>query len=278
MGSSPRYPGLAEPESTDDSWDGGARAATTPVMVVSPHLDDAMLSAWGLLARSPGAMVLNVFCGPPRPAQRTSWDRTCGFADSNEAVATRLMEDRKALSGLPVSREQLGLLEGQYLVGDRSAEDVQILLERLTRWRNEVGEDALIALPAGAGWTGHSIWARASRIRWILPAIAPHPDHLFVRDAVLDVLPALGDARIWLYEELPYRWGGRADRAVYELARDRGLKAHRRELSVARGPKSAACAAYSSQIPHLRGRRWQRLPDDPDGLPGKERYWELTRD
>lgn len=247
-----------------------------PVMVVSPHLDDAILSAWGLMARSPGALVLNVFCSAPEPVQRTVWDRTCGFDDSDHAVRSRLFEDRRALSGLPVEREQLGLIEGQYLLSDRPQADADALIARIAGWCDESGGDALIALPAGAGWTGHSLWSRLSRTRWLLPAIPPHPDHIFVRDAVLDALPDLRDAEIWLYEELPYRWGARGDRAVSELARQRGLRAERRDLSVARGAKATAAGAYASQVPALRGRRWQRLMNEPQGVPARERYWRLT--
>ena len=245
-------------------------------MVVSPHLDDAVLSAWGLLARSPDAIVLNVFCAPPEPARRTDWDRRCGFADSDEAVAARLTEDRRALAGLPVEREQLGLVEGQYLPAGRLPSDRAALVDRVVAWRDAVGPGALIAIPAGAGWNGRTLWSRLSRQRWILPAIAPHPDHLFVRDAVLDALPILGDAEIWLYEELPYRWGGRGDAAVAALAQTRDLAAERVELTVARGAKATAVGAYGSQIAGLRGRRWQPLLDDPRGVPARERYWRLA--
>lgn len=253
-----------------------AGTATRPVMVVSPHLDDAVLSAWGLMARSPGALVLNVFCAAPQPAQRTDWDRRCGFDDSDQAVRTRLAEDRRALSGLPVEREQLGLIEGQYLIGDRSPDDARMLVDRIAIWVEEAGRDGLIALPAGAGWTPRSLWARLSRTRWLLPAIPPNPDHLFVRDAVLGALPRLGQVEIWLYEELPYRWGARGEHAVRTLAAERGLGVQRRELSVTPGAKAAMAGAYASQIPHLRGRRWQPLLNEPTGVPRRERYWRLA--
>ena len=242
-----------------------------PILVVSPHLDDAALSAWSLINNGPSVSVLNVFCAPPEPVRHTEWDRRCGFADSDAAVAARREEDRRALAPVPASVVHLELVEGQYLRGPRSAEDRQAIVGAVRAWCADTG--GILALPAGAGWTGHNLWARLSRIRWLLPALPPNPDHIFVRDLLLD---ARGDGAVWLYEELPYLWSRRADDAVARVADQRRARALPRSFAVDRRAKAAAVGEYRSQVPGLRGRRWMRRIDDPRGLPRFERYWELT--
>ena len=55
------------------------------MLVISPHLDDAVLSCGALLAAHRGAVVATVFAGVPRdPRQRTEWDARSGVADAAE--------------------------------------------------------------------------------------------------------------------------------------------------------------------------------------------------
>ena len=59
-------------------------ASGPPVVVVSPHLDDAVLSCGQLLAASREAIVLTVFsAGPDEGAPLTDWDRACGFVSAS---------------------------------------------------------------------------------------------------------------------------------------------------------------------------------------------------
>ena len=78
-----------------------------------------------------------------------------------------------------------------------------------------------------------------------------------------------------LYEELPYAWGGRAERAVADAARPWGLNPAEIRLPVDRIAKARRIGAYASQVPHFWG-DGRRL-DDPDALPPVERYWRLLR-
>lgn len=94
-----------EPRALDD-------LAGRPVLVVSPHLDDAALSAFALLrvAEQPPT-VLTVFDGVPvRPLVR-SWDLVCGFRDSTEAMRTRRAENAEAMDRLGCVHLSLGLLD-----------------------------------------------------------------------------------------------------------------------------------------------------------------------
>ena len=71
------------------------------LVIVSPHLDDAVLSLGGAIARHArfGAdwTIVTVFAGNPecsRPAG--PYDRRCGFLSAGEAAASRRREDKKA--------------------------------------------------------------------------------------------------------------------------------------------------------------------------------------
>jgi LmbE family N-acetylglucosaminyl deacetylase len=75
--------------------------AVDPV-VLSPHLDDAVLSAAVQLMR-PGARVITVFAGrPPEGTALGAWDRLTGATDARQRVEERWLEDDEAMSALGV--------------------------------------------------------------------------------------------------------------------------------------------------------------------------------
>ena len=138
------------------------------VAVLSPHLDDALLSAFSALP----ARVVNVCSALPPPGALTTWDRVCGASDSRAHMEERLEEDRAALALVEAEPVALEFLDVQYRTGplDRDA------------LRRAVG-DAV----AGAA----EVWAPAG--------IGDHPDHVQVRDVAIELgLP------LRLYAELPY--------------------------------------------------------------------------
>src|SRR5580765_515812 len=57
---------------------------TGPVVVLSPHLDDAVLSCWSVLRGPEPVQAVNVFAAPPRTGFVTRYDRICGAHDSGE--------------------------------------------------------------------------------------------------------------------------------------------------------------------------------------------------
>jgi LmbE family N-acetylglucosaminyl deacetylase len=78
------------------------------VVVISPHLDDAVLSLGATLARAVEAgsrvQVLTVFgCEPGSSAPVDDWDRKSGFSTEGEAARERRVEDRAACSILGVT-------------------------------------------------------------------------------------------------------------------------------------------------------------------------------
>ena len=86
-------------------------------LIVSPHLDDAVLSCGGLIARRPGAHVVTVFAGRPASVDTdvlTEWDRECGFAPGDDVVGLRRIEDEHTCAALGAVAVWLDFVDGQY--------------------------------------------------------------------------------------------------------------------------------------------------------------------
>jgi hypothetical protein len=243
------------------------------LLLLSPHFDDVALSCAALLAREKPIDVLTVLAGAPEPPRQGAWDHVTGFADSTESRRARRAEEQAGFADSPHRLAFLDLLELEYLTGPRAPSDAQSIAATASRWL-EQNPCGVVALPAGAGRKPGSLLAR---LRRLTGASAPlrHPDHLFVRDAALDMAVSRADARAVLYEEFPYVWGGAADGEVRRLARSRSLSAECVALQVDRRCKAARIAVYASQVPHLSvGGRRVDLAED---LPEEERYWILSR-
>jgi LmbE family N-acetylglucosaminyl deacetylase len=242
-----------------------------PLLLVSPHLDDAILSCEALVAREEPIDVVTVFAGAPEPPQLGWWDARTGFPNSDESVAARRREDETAFAGTPHRRTYLDLLELQH-TPTRTAGDRETIGRAVTEWlsRNPAGA---IAIPAGAGCSQARVarWLRRLRRQdcW-----APHVDHLNVRNAALDALRGSGGTPL-LYEEVPYLFGAPADREAGRAAAAGGWRAEPVSVEIDRDRKSTRIAAYASQIPHISPDEG-RL-DDPRILPRVERYWLLRR-
>lgn len=152
------------------------RDRSAPVVVLSPHLDDAVLSAWSVLTSAADVRVVNVFTGGPAPGSVAEWDRLAGAVDSAELMRARVAEDCQALMMAGRAPINLRLLDHQYR-GRRRPPSFREL------------DDALIAaVPA------------ASRV--YAPAVlgARHPDHELVRNWAL----ALTGHDVTLYADVPY--------------------------------------------------------------------------
>lgn len=241
-----------------------------PLLVVSPHLDDAALSCAVLLDRGEPVDVLTVFAGEPQPPRRGWWDEVCGFASSADSMAVRRDEEEAALAPGAHRIRLLDLLELQHFDGPRPAGEGDDIATGVRDWLADVG-GGTVAVPAGAGWAP----------RWLPPRLAqklrrprgpePHGDHVFTRDALLR--STLENASLVFYEEVPYLWGGGAARAARRAASAYGLRAELEVVPVDREGKARRLAAYTSQIPHLSPPEG-RL-DSPAVLPAEERYWRL---
>ena len=149
-----------------------------PRLLLSPHLDDAVIDCWSVLT-APGELnVVNVFAGVPPPGRTTHWDRIVGAADSAELMRSRIEEDRAALARPGRTPVNLDFLEYQQ--------------------REDRRPPTLGAIDAAV--TG--VVQAASRL--YAPAVlgTPHPDHLRVRAYALACAEA--GIPVELYADLPY--------------------------------------------------------------------------
>jgi LmbE family N-acetylglucosaminyl deacetylase len=246
----------------------------TPVLVVSPHLDDAVLSAFAFLQR-PHATVLTVFCGEPDDRHASHWDLRLGQFDGVESMRTRVAEDDAALGGLGVATTRLPLLEAGYRDGEMTDEAKSELVTTVQEWL--ASTDGVVLAPAGAGAPRDTLLYRR-RYHSSLPLLRvpgggmPHADHVAVRDLVVPTV-LRGHKQLVLYEELPYRWTGRGDRHVARLCRSVPSRAERFHVRVDPAAKARTIEAYASQTPELF-RPWVR--DIAAVTPTRERYWLLS--
>src|SRR4051812_22456275 len=117
-----------------------------PVAILSPHLDDAVLSAWSVL-RAPGDVVVVNACDAIPPAGTLGpHDRVKAAQDSAAFMELRRAEDRAALALAGREAIGLGLLEAQYRDGPLDPGGLAAALA--------VGLPAASALHAPAGLGG----------------------------------------------------------------------------------------------------------------------------
>lgn len=149
----------------------------TRLAVVSPHLDDAVLSAWLILAGAPNVLVITCFAGVPQGGAEGAWDARTKFTSATEALAARRREDTAALAMTRSDAVHLDLLDEQYRDGQEAPGD-----ELTALLQTHLAEAEEVWLPAGLG---------------------RHADHLLTRDAALAATNRT-DQRLRLYADLPY--------------------------------------------------------------------------
>jgi LmbE family N-acetylglucosaminyl deacetylase len=149
------------------------------LVVISPHLDDAVLSlgaaiaSWVRLGRA--VTVLTVLaCDPSSTARAGGWDRRAGFATEGEAARARREEDDEACALLGAAPQWLPYGSNDY---ERHGRDDEI-------------RTAVVSVLAGADAV-------------LLPGSPlAHPDHSWL--AMLLTAEHLPCAQVGLYVEQPY--------------------------------------------------------------------------
>lgn len=194
-------------------------------VVISPHLDDAVLSLGQHLAAEPHA-VATVFAGVPRTARVTPYDASCGWNTSVAAVNGRRAEDANALSLLGAMPIHYNFLDNQY--GGTLADVIEEWASYILSMRRAFSpEEPRVFVPVGVG----------------------HPDHRMVGHAFCAA--ALTAEELVVYEELPYRvmWPEQIGHALDEWTKMFDLE----PFPLRTGPlpmKLHAIALYRSQYPH----------------------------
>jgi LmbE family N-acetylglucosaminyl deacetylase len=188
------------------------------VVVVSPHLDDAVFSLGATMSRAAatGADVvsLTVFgCDPASTAPANGWDRRGGFSTEGEAATVRRQEDFEACKLLGVRPLWLAFRGGGYSPHKDEDAIAASVFRRLD------GADAVL-IP---GWPLHN-----ADHRWLADFFARHPSEV---------------AHLGRYVEQPYAYNSNEKRPR-EWSR---VRVHFRD----RLRKQRALRSYASQLPLL---------------------------
>ena len=219
------------------------------LLVISPHLDDAVLSCGLLIAAHPGTVVCTVFTAPPTENVTTDWDRAAGFADAFEAMRTRQEEDREALGLLSAKAVHLLFCDAQY----HASPDQDTLIDALSQAFSGT-RPTVVLMPLGLF----------------------HSDHVLVAGACLALMGRQPATTFIAYEDVPYRrMDGVVQTRLCELAKSGYTADTRHALHVPGTPqhermKRAALDAYRSQLRAFG-------PDGQASLFSPERYWQLRR-
>jgi len=220
---------------------------SSPLVVLSPHLDDAALSCGGRIARAVGAgravRLVTVFTRdePVEPPSALARDlRRWWQLPAGEVMQRRRAEDRDACARLGAEPLHLDLPEAPYrldaagrplyadlgaLFGEVRGEDGELVARLADRFAAFGDDDAELLGPL---------------------AVGHHVDHQVVRAALERARP-----RPWLYEEFPYtewKW--------FAVRRALGRPALWESETLALEPadieaRLEAIEAYASQVPSL---------------------------
>jgi LmbE family N-acetylglucosaminyl deacetylase len=240
----------------------GAPTDSQRQVVLSPHLDDAALSAWHVLGSGGEALVVTVFAGIPASGFVTALDRARGGRESAAVVRQRRREDRAALALAGRTPTHLELLDIDYRAFARPEVRAAIEHEPSHFIATVSGEpqlriepDALERHIAGLLTDSDVVYAPAG--------VGAHPDHRDV--ARLGTRLASQGRPVRFYADIPYlfrhgwpSWlggapGSQADRdveeALAELASPAALTREVFELDHAQvATKAAAIRRYETEF------------------------------
>lgn len=174
------HPRDAARELAPGRWLGRSRQgprpdAGGPLLVLSPHFDDAVLSCWSTLVVDDEVEVANIFTGRPDHDVLGYYDRIAGATSSAELMAKREQEDASALELAGRRARNLGFLEDQYRARAPATNDL------LARLAAQVPRARAVLAPA---------------------AIGRQPDHVLARNVAI-LLAATG-LPVAFYADVPY--------------------------------------------------------------------------
>jgi LmbE family N-acetylglucosaminyl deacetylase len=242
---------------TPPMWEWGVPGAgdLERIVVVSPHLDDAVLGCSRLLGRHRGATVVTVFAGnpPEYPDPMRKWDVQSGFAPGDDVMAVRRDEDRAALAVLDATPRWLDFVEYSYRPGDVPVAPAEIA---------PTLADAIVALDPTLV---------------LVPFGLANPDHDVTHRACMR---AREDERLahrvwWCYEDTGYKHipGMLAWRVARLFHRGIWPTPIAAPIDTSDERKQAALACYPTQLRALE-EDWQLSAKL--AAPAPEQYWQLA--
>ena len=160
------------------------------IVVLSPHLDDAVFSLGGLLGK-PGQELLVATFFTQRSAKvvHTEWDRISGFSDSDQAIYERQRENNSTLSLYKATIRNYDYADFQYRKGNEDGKiKNKIIADIKSIMRSYGNRNLFIYGPATFG------------------GVITHPDHKIVHQAMMSVAREnnMSNIHFFIYEDFPY--------------------------------------------------------------------------
>jgi LmbE family N-acetylglucosaminyl deacetylase len=224
------------------------------LLVISPHLDDVVLSCGALLLEHPGATVATLFAASP-PAYTdplNEHDAACGFRPGDDTMAVRRVEDEQALRAVGAMPRWLPLCQNSHVERADPLAVPDGAIEAVVAAIDDVQPSCVVA-PLGLSHVDHQ---------------ACHATALAAREAAAPVP--------WLwYSDLPYVFIPRVLAARFRALHKVGFVA------------SPACPTTARDL-DAKWRAFEQYPTQVAVLDGlwdlraritrtAEQYWELDR-
>jgi LmbE family N-acetylglucosaminyl deacetylase len=230
-----------------------------PLIVLAPHLDDAVLSCGTLMIRASGRAPVTVVTffteagQPPYTMSARRYLRQAGARDAKALYQRRRTEDRAALEPIGITYMHTGLTEALFRRQPASA--ARSRLARLLPeaghlypvYRTHVVSGRIAAGDAGTLTAVRTVirqMARSGPHLMLAPlGVGGHVDHVLVRAAAES-----SGARVAYYSDFPYNQHARVSDAL--IRRHRLVRA---QLAEPDGVKEGLIRAYGSQLQSLFG-------------------------
>jgi len=176
-------------------------------IVISPHLDDAVFSLGGLLAKeSEKTKIITIFSGIPTKPLVRIWDKSCGFKNSTVAMEERIKENSFALYSLGIKEKNiinLNYLDKQYRNSflTKPKYPIQEIIQSISKELKKIIEIE-----------------KDKKLKIFIPMSSIHQDHKIVRDIIIQLYK---DERkkidLYLYQDMPYFYSEYLSKRFYKI-------------------------------------------------------------
>src|ERR1017187_5273886 len=222
-----------------------------PVLFVSTHLDDVVLSCGHFLSKTPQSVVLTALAGAPEKIREGYNSNTTGERYAPNAVQKRRNEDAAAMNLLSVmSPEWLELYDNDFLHRIRRRHDHREIVLAIDLAIRKIGPGSVVTRLGLA-----------------------HSDHVAVANACIE-LAKKSDLEWYLYMDMPY--AQRRPKALVEreaLVRKSLNLDGLEPLQIDGQQKHEAFKLYESQYVPIGGGK----PEFKQVMMTAEKYWRLIR-
>jgi LmbE family N-acetylglucosaminyl deacetylase len=239
----------------------------TPCYFISPHLDDAVFSAGGILSKLQGKVplhVINVFTNPGDGILSMSaraYMRQCGYTSPDALFRQRIKEDSKALSQFGITPHNLSYTDALFRKKNGNSNPIAELSRVYPTYRYHVISGVISSHDRTLM---DSLQADLKRIitdpnaRIFCPVgFGNHVDHLLVRDVCTQIF---SKKQIIFWSDFPYVFRNTVRNSFIE---QNALDIH--DISPDFKAKRRACSAYVSQ--------YSQVIPDASTIKHTERYY-----